>query len=66
MKMMKELLSSITNNFLNKNKINLSRETVNLLTSRSNGKRENLYNELDKILNFSFSRKKFYTKMYKN
>ena len=51
-------LSSITNNFLNKNKINLSRETVNLLTSRSNGKRENLYNELDKILNFSFSRKK--------
>ena len=50
-------LLSIINNFLKKNKINLARESINLLINRSSGNRENLKTELNKILNFSISNK---------
>ena len=50
-------LSTIVNHFLSSNKIKLSRESINLLLSRSNGNREFLKIELDKILNYSFSQK---------
>ena len=52
-----QTLSSIAAEFLNKNKIKTSREAVNLLVSRSNGDRQNLKIELEKILNFSISKK---------
>ncbi len=50
-------LSSIIIEFLNTNKIKLSRETINLLVDRARGDRKNLKNELDKILNYSFTKK---------
>ncbi len=53
----KDLLN-IINEFISKNKINLSREGVNLLINRSSGDRQNLKTELDKILNYSYSNKK--------
>ena len=52
-----QTLSTITVEFLTKNKIKTSREAVNLLVSRSNGDRQNLKIELEKILNFSISKK---------
>ena len=48
-------LSFIVNDFINKNNIKLSRESVNLLVSRASGDRENLKIELNKILNYSYS-----------
>ncbi len=50
-------LSSIANEYLNKNKIKLSRESINLLVGRSSGSRENLKKELSKIFNYSQSNK---------
>ena len=50
-------LSSIANEYLNKNKIKLSRESINLLVGRSSGSRENLKKELSKIFNYSHSNK---------
>ena len=51
-------LSSIVIKFLNENNINMSRESINLLVDRANGNRKILKNELDKILNYSFTKKK--------
>ena len=51
-----ELISIIVK-FTSKNKINLSRESMNLLVRRSCGDRRNLKKELDKILYFSISNK---------
>lgn len=51
------LLSSIIINFLNQNKIRMSREAINLLVDRASGDRQNLQLELNKILNFSYSNK---------
>ena len=51
-------LSSIVIKFLNKNNINMSRESINLLVDRANGNRKILKTELDKILNYSFTKKK--------
>ncbi len=51
-------LSSIVIKFLNKNNINMSRESINLLVNRANGNRKILKTELDKILNYSFTKKK--------
>lgn len=51
-------LSSIIYEFLNKNKIKLSSESINLLIERSCGDRKNLNLELEKILNYSLSNKK--------
>ena len=50
-------LSNIVVDFLNKNKIKISTESVNLLISRASGNRDNLKNELEKILNYSRSKK---------
>ena len=51
-------LSSLAFSYLNNNKIKLSNETVNLLVSRASGNRENLKNELEKIINYSLTNKK--------
>ena len=51
-------LTTVVTEFINKHKINLSRESINLLVSRASGDRGNLKNELDKILNYSISNKK--------
>ena len=51
-------LSSIVTKFLNENNINMSRESINLLVDRANGNRKILKTELDKILNYSFKKKK--------
>ena len=51
-------LSFIVNDFMTKNKIKLSRESINLLVTRASGDRENLKTELNKILNYSYSNNK--------
>ena len=51
-------LTTVVTEFITKHKINLSRESINLLVSRASGDRGNLKNELDKILNYSISNKK--------
>ena len=51
-------LDAITIKFLRENKINLSQESINIITERANGSRDHLYNELKKIKNLSLSRKK--------
>ena len=51
-------LSIIISEFLNKEKISISRESINLLIARASGDRNNLKTELDKILNYSISNKK--------
>ena len=51
-------LSIIVNDFMIKNKIKLSRESINLLVTRASGDRENLKTELNKILNYSYSNNK--------
>ena len=53
-------LSIIISEFLNKEKISISRESINLLIARASGDRNNLKTELDKILNYSISNKKIY------
>ena len=50
-------LSSLALSYLNKNKIKISNETVNLLVNRASGNRANLKIELEKIINYSFSNK---------
>tara|TARA_B100000886_G_scaffold10410_1_gene6712 strand:- start:2145 stop:3122 length:978 start_codon:yes stop_codon:yes gene_type:complete len=50
-------LSNIVVDFLNKNKIRISTESINLLISRASGNRDNLKTELEKILNYSMSKK---------
>ena len=47
----------IINNFIIKNKIKISRETINLLIERASGSRVALNMELEKIYNYSFSKK---------
>lgn len=49
--------SYIVEKFLKKNNVKLSRESVNLIISRSNGDRKNLNIELEKILNYSLTNK---------
>ena len=51
-------LSSFVHEFLNRNNIKLSRESINLLIDRSGGDRNNLKLELEKIFDYSFSNKK--------
>ena len=52
-------LTTIAKTLLNKNKINLSQEHINLIIERSQGDRVNLRNELEKIIILSQSKKKF-------
>ena len=58
MKMITKTLTSLVYDYLNKNNIKLSRESINLLVGRASGNRENLKKELNKILNYSYSNKK--------
>ena len=51
-------LSIIVNDFMIKNKIKLSKKSINLLVTRASGDRENLKTELNKILNYSYSNNK--------
>ena len=44
--------------FITKNNIKISRESINLIISRSGGDRNNLKSELDKILNYSTTNNK--------
>ena len=50
-------LSTIALNFIKKNNIKMSRESLNLIVNRANGNRENLKNDLEKIFNFSITNK---------
>ena len=50
-------LSTIALNFIRKNNIKMSRESLNLIVNRANGNRENLKNDLEKIFNFSITNK---------
>ena len=52
-------LISIAKDLLNKNKINLSQEHINLIIERAQGDRVNLKNELEKIIILNQSKKKF-------
>ena len=53
-----QILSKIALNFLRENKIQLSPLNINLIVSKCNGDRENLFNELKKIENYSLDGKK--------
>ena len=59
-------LSLLVMEFINKNNIKLSRESINLLVDRSQGDRANLKLELEKILNYSLTNKKIDTLNVKN
>ncbi len=50
-------LTKVVQQYLIKNKIKLSRESINLLVNRARGDRENLKIELEKILNYSMTNK---------
>ena len=50
-------LSKIANEFFSKNKIKISQRDINLIIERSSGKRNNLYNEMNKIKNFISDKK---------
>ena len=50
-------LLPIINNFIKKNEIKISRESINLLIERANGSRNSLNKELEKIYNYSISDK---------
>ena len=53
-----ETMSNLSLNFFKKKKISISQETINLIVERCRGNRENLYNELEKIENYSRNKKK--------
>ena len=53
-----QTLSGIAINFFRENKISLSQETINLITGRCKGDRENLNNELKKIENYAKSERR--------
>ena len=53
-----QILSKIALNFLRENKIQLSPLNINLIVSKCNGDRENLFNELKKIENYGLGGKK--------
>ena len=51
------VLLQIISQFISKNNLKISRESINLLIDRANGSRESLNLELEKILNYSISNK---------
>ena len=53
-----ETMSNLSLNFFKKKKIFISQETINLIVERCRGNRENLYNELEKIENYSRNKKR--------
>ncbi len=56
-----QTLNNLAINFLKQKKISLSQQNVNLILERCGGDRINLYNELEKIDNFSKNGKKIET-----
>ena len=50
-------LNKIINNILNKSHIKLSQESINILINKAQGDRQNLLNEINKILNYSINKK---------
>ena len=53
-----ETMSNLSLNFFKKKKISISQETIHLIVERCRGNRENLYNELEKIQNYSRNKKR--------
>jgi len=53
-----QILSKLAFNFFNQNKISISPSNINLIVNKCNGEREILFNELEKIKNFSKGGKK--------
>ena len=53
-----ETMSNLSLNFFKNKKISISQETINLIVERCRGNRENLYNELEKIENYSRNKKR--------
>ena len=51
-------LFRIATDFFKKNNIQISSENINLILDKCSCDRKNLYNEMNKILNFSFEKKK--------
>jgi len=58
-----QTLSKLTYNYLKEQKITISQADINLITSRSNGDRETLINELKKIEYFCLNGKKINTEI---
>ena len=56
-----QTLLRLTSNFLLEKKISISNENINLIVNKSNGDRDNLKNELNKIETFCFNNKKIST-----
>jgi len=53
-----QTLSKITSDYLSSKKIQISQININLIVSKCNGDREKLFNELNKIENYSLNGKK--------
>ena len=53
-----QTLSKITSNYLNSKNIKMSQIDINLIVNKCNGDREKLFNELNKIENYSLNGKK--------
>ena len=53
-----QTLSKLTSDFFKKNNISISASNINLIVSKCNGDRENLFNELNKIKYYSKNGKK--------
>ena len=53
-----QTLSAIASLFFREKKISISNQTINLITARSRGDRQNLNNELEKIESFLIDKKK--------
>ena len=53
-----EVLSKIVEKFMKEKNISISRELINIISERARGDRINLQNELTKIDNYTFNKKK--------
>ncbi|MDC3126735.1 DNA polymerase III subunit delta [Candidatus Pelagibacter sp.] len=58
-----QALSKVAYNFFNERKIPISTSNVNLIVTKCNGDRQNLFNEMKKIENYSKSEKKITTEV---
>ena len=56
-----QTLSLLAQTFLNKNKVKISQEAINLIIERSKGDRINLLNELNKVKSFCINKKNIST-----
>ena len=59
-----QTLSKLALEFLKEKKISVARADLNIIIRKSGGDRENLFNELNKIENYSKNGKKFQVKLY--